>query len=172
MATIGYPAHPSNIGSTMRHWLRIAIYIGGGGLIITWIDPPAGLAQYGLILLLIVGAAYLDAWLFRPRTHRSGERNVVSLASLRQSRNRRQAGGGSGRERRVLHTVYSSAFRGDVDELLGLLRSEGLNPMMVSQAARGGGGDHLYEVRLPEREVAKARPLIQFFLVKSAKSPS
>ncbi|HKI96841.1 MAG TPA: hypothetical protein VKB51_00070 [bacterium] len=155
----------------MKLWLRIALYVGGGGLIITWINPPAGLIQYALIGLLIVGAAYLDAWLFRPDSARS-KPNVVSLASLRRSRNRQQHGGGLGRERRVLQTVYSSAYQGEVDELLGLLRSEGLNPMMVSQSARRGEAGHVYEVRLPDKEVPKARPLIQFFLLKSAKTPS
>jgi hypothetical protein len=66
----------------MRLWLRIALYVGGGGLIITWLDPPAGLAQYVLILLLIVAAAYVDSWLFRSRKGRSGQ-NVVSLSVLR-----------------------------------------------------------------------------------------
>ena len=156
----------------MKLWLRIAIYIGGGGLIITWIDPTPGFAQYGLILLLIVGAAYLDLWLFRPRLPRNADHNVVSLASLRQSRNRHPGLGGLGRERRVLQTVYSTGYQPEVDELLGLLRSEGLNPMMVSQSARRGDSGHVYEVRLPEKEVPRARPLIQFFLLKSAKSPS
>jgi hypothetical protein len=155
----------------MRLWLRIALYIGGGGLVITWLDPPAGIVRYGLILLLIVAAAYLDAWLFRGQAERP-EANVVSLASLRQSRNRRQAGLGLGRERRVLQTVFSSRFQGEVDELLGLLRAEGLNPMMVSQRPRQGEAEHRYEVRLPEKEVPKAKPLIQFFLLKTAKTPS
>jgi hypothetical protein len=155
----------------MRLWLRIALYVGGGGLIITWINPPAGVAQYALILALIVGAAYLDTWLFRPRAPRSGH-NVVSLASLRQSRNRRQTSASLVRERRVLQTVYSSAYQGEVDELLGLLRAEGLSPIMVSQNARRGDAGHVYEVRLPEKEVPKAKPLIQFFLLKSAKTPS
>lgn len=155
----------------MKLWLRIALYVGGGGLIITWINPPSGLSQYALILALIVGAAYVDAWLFRPRAGRSAH-NVVSMASLRQSRNRRQSGMGSARERHVLHTVYSSGYQGEAEELLGLLRSEGLSPMMVSQAARRGDAGHVYQVRLPEREVAKAKPLIQFFLLKSAKTPS
>lgn len=156
----------------MKLWLRIALYIGGGGLIITWIDPPAGLVQYLLIGVLILGAAYLDTLLFRPRTRRREESNIVSLATLRQSRKQRQAAGGQGRERRVLQTVYSTALRSEVDELLGLLRSEGLNPMMVSQAARREGNGHVYDVRLPEKEVPRARPLIQFFLLKSARSPS
>lgn len=158
----------------MKLWLRIAIYIGGGGLIITWIDPPSGLLQYALVGLLIVGAAYLDAWLFRPSGAASAGKgkNVISLAALRQSRNRRQAGGGMGRERRVLQTVFSSGYQNEVDELLGLLRAEGLNPMMVSQSTRREGNGHVYQVRLPEKEVPRAKPLIQFFLLKSAKSPS
>jgi hypothetical protein len=155
----------------MRLWLRIALYLGGGGLLITWIDPPAGLAQYGLIGLLIVGAAYVDAWLFRPVAERPG-RNVVSLATLRQSRNRGQAATGLGRERRTPQTIFASGVQGEVDELLHLLRSEGFNPIMVSRSAGGRESHHRYEVRLPEREVPKARPLIQFFLLKSAKTPS
>jgi len=158
----------------MKLWLRIALYLGGGGLLITWIDPPSGLLQYGLIGLLIVVAAYLDAWLFRPAAERPARagRNVVSLASLRQSRNRHQAAAGLGRERRTPQTVFSSAAQGEVDELLHLLRSEGFNPIMVSQSVGGSESRHRYEVRLPEREVPKARPLVQFFLLKSAKAPS
>jgi hypothetical protein len=156
----------------MKLWLRIALYIGGGGLIFTWIDPPAGFTRYVLILVLIVAAAYLDLWLFRPRAGRSSERNVVSLAALRQSRNRRQVGGGLGRERRVLQTVYRTPLHAEVDELLALLRSEGLNPMMVSQSVRREGNGHLYEVRLPEKEVPRAKPVIQFFQLKTAKTPS
>jgi hypothetical protein len=71
-----------------------------------------------------------------------------------------------------LQHVFSSRFQPDVDELLGLLRAEGLNPIMISQASRRGEPGHLYEVRLPEREVARARPLVQFFLLKTAKTPS
>lgn len=155
----------------MRLWLRIALYVGGGGLIITWLDPPAGLAQVALILLLIVAASYVDAWLFRPHAPRGGQ-NVVSLASLRQSRSRRASVAGLGRERRVLQTVFSSGFQPEVDELLGLLRSEGLNPIMISQASLHAEAGHEYEVRLPEREVPKARPLVQFFLLRSARTPS
>lgn len=156
----------------MNLWLRIAFYVGGGGLIVTLVDPPSGLGQYALIGLLIVAAAYIDAWLLRPRTPQGKDRNVVSLSAIRHSRNRRQTGGGLGRERRVLQTVHSSGYRNEAEELLGLLRTEGFNPMMISQSAREAGGGHLYEVRLPEKEMTRARPLIQFFLLKSAKTPS
>ena len=156
----------------MKLWLRLVLYVGGGGLIITWIDPPGGFTRSVLILVVIVGAAYCDLWLSRPRQPKWQGQNVISLTSVRRSRKRRQASGGSGRERRVLQTVYSSGYHQEVDELLGLLRAEGLNPIMVAQNRSRGGHGPIYDVRLPEKEVAKAKPLIQFFLVKTAKRPS
>ncbi len=60
-----------------------------------------------------------------------------------------------------------------MDELLHLLRAEGLRPMMVShRTGEGAGQGHQYDVRLPEGEANKARPVVQFFLLKSAKQPS
>ena len=71
-----------------------------------------------------------------------------------------------------MQAVYSSAYQQDVEELLALLRAEGLNPMMISHGVSRGRTESVYEVRLPPGEVAIARPLIQFFQVKSAKTPS
>ena len=156
----------------MKLWLRAFIYLGGGGLIILWIDPPRGLGQHLVILALIVGAAYLDHWLVRhrPSSRRGG--NVVSMHEVRHSRHRRQGPGAVERERRVPQTVFTSRLRQEVDDLLTLLRSEGMNPMMVSQQSAQGDNGAIYQVRLPEHELAKAKPLIQFFLVKTAKTPS
>lgn len=139
---------------------------------LVWIDPPGGFAQYALILLLIVGSAYVDLWFFSQRKTKWPGKNVVSLEKARQSRNRRQNPSAGNRERRILHTVYSSGFHPEVDELLNLLRAEGLNPIMVSAGSSQSEAGPVYEVRLSEKEAVKAKPLIQFFLVKSAKTPS
>lgn len=156
----------------MKLWFRFGLYLGGGGLVIMWIDPPRGLGQHLLILALIVGASYLDYWLFQSRPSYSKGGNIVSLADLRHARNRRQGTGGMSRERRVLQMVFSTRVQGEVEDLLDMLRAEGLNPMMVSQGGGMGQNGTVFEVRLPEKEVQKAKPLIQFFVVKSAKTPS
>lgn len=141
-------------------------------MILIWVNPPQGIGMHLLILALVVGFAYLDRWLFRANTAPTGQGNVVSLSAVRKSRNLRQGQGGSVRERKIFQTVYTSGLFHEVDTLLSLLRSEGLNPMMVSQKTAKGEGEAVYEVRLPEKELARAKPLIQFFLVRSAKNPS
>ena len=156
----------------MKLWVRIIIYLGGGGLILNWVEPPQGVGLHLLILALIVGFAYLDRWLFRMGSAPIDHCNVVSLNAARQSRKLRQGQGGNVRERKIFQTVYTSGLYQEVETLLSLLRAEGLNPMMVSRQAAKGEGEAVYEVRLPEKELAKAGPLIQFFLVKSAKNPS
>ena len=156
----------------MRLLVRFIVYLGGGGLILIWVQPPQGIGQHLLVLALVVGFAYLDRWLFRMGTGHIDHGNVVSLNAVRQSRNLRQGQGGAVRERKIFQTVYTSGLYQDVDTLLSLLRAEGLNPMMISQQTAKGEGDAVYEVRLPEKELARARPLIQFFLVRSAKNPS
>lgn len=156
----------------MKPWLRITIYTGGGGLLATLVDPPSGFAQFALVLLVIVGAAYMDHWLTRKRPPKWVGENVISMDSARQSRSKRHGSQTAMREKRVFQPVYSSAFHPEVQELLDLLRAEGLNPMMVSQRPSKGESSPIYEVRLPAKEVSKAKPLIQFFQVKSAKTPS
>ncbi len=156
----------------MRLLLRFIVYLGGGGLILIWVEPPQGIGLHLLILALVVGFAYLDRWLFRKGVAPIDHGNVVSLNAVRQSRNLRQGKGGTVRERKIFQTVYTSGFYHEVDTLLSLLRAEGLNPMMISQKTAKGNGETVYEVRLPEKELARAKPLIQFFLVKSAKNPS
>ena len=156
----------------MKPWLRIAMYIGGGGLLATLADPPGGFAQFALVLLVIVGAAYMDHWLTRKRPQKWMGDNVISMDSVRQSRSKRHGSQTAVREKRVFQPVYSSAFHPEVQELLELLRTEGLNPMMVSQRLSRGDSSPVYEVRLPAKEVSKAKPLIQFFQLKSAKTPS
>lgn len=156
----------------MKLWLRIIAYLGGGGMVVIWANPAPGLAQHLLILALIVGFAYLDRWMFKHSPSGAEQRNVVSLKSVRQTRSRRHGAGGAGREKRVFQTVFSSPTRHEVDHLLSLLRGEDLNPMMVSQKTTRGDSGTVYEVRLPEKEMVRAKPLIQFFLVKTAKSTS
>jgi len=155
----------------MKFWIRIFIYLGGGGLVLHWVEPSPGIGLHLLILALVVGFAYLDRWLFRVGSAPVDQGNVVSLNAVRQSRNQRTSQGGATRGRRIFQTVYTGGLYKEVDTLLTLLRAEVLNPMMISQKTAQGEDEAVYEVRLPQKEIARAKPLIQFFLVRSAKTP-
>ena len=86
-----------------------------------------------------------------------------------------QAGKGfvaSVRERKVLRPAYSSAYYSDVDALLEILRAEGMNPMMVTQNRSGSRSSSLYMIMLSEKELRRAKHLIDLYVVQSAKTPS
>ncbi len=154
----------------MNNPLRVVAYLAGGGLLLTWIDPGHGILRYALLLLLILGAACVEHLLQRRRTARADPRNVVSLSAFRRQQQRRH-GGHPGRERRVLKPVYHLAYFGEVNELLGILRAEGLNPVMVTQN-QGERSAPTYEIRLPENELQPGRPLIESYQLQSAQHPS
>jgi len=154
----------------MSFSLRVVVYLAGGGLLMTWIDPPHGLIRYGLLLALILGFAYVDHLLRRRRLSLAQRTNVVSLGQYRKQKQRRH-GGETGRERRVLRPVYHSVHFTEVDGLLAMLRAEGLHPMMVTHS-REEPNRVQYEVRLPDAEIEAAQPLIERYLMKSAQPPS
>lgn len=150
--------------------LRILVYLAGGGLLLTWIDPPGGLMRYGLLLVLILAFAVVDHLLQRKRAALAHRHNVVSLGAYRRQKQRR-SGGTPGRERRVLKPVFHSAHFAEVDALLGVLRGEGLHPVMVTQNQEEPNRA-AYEIRLPEGELKPAQPLIEQYLLRSAQHPS
>lgn len=150
---------------------RITAYLLGGGLLLTWLNPPEGLVGYLIVGALIIAFAYLDA-LLAGRSGRAGGDKVVSLKAFKARQKTRAEGGTGGRERRVLRPVYSSTFRGDVESLLQVLRAEGMNPMMVTQNRGGAKNSPFYMVMLPEKDVARAKPLIDLYTMPSARRPS
>lgn len=152
---------------------RYGLYLLGGALILTWAAPPKGLMSGALSFMLIVAGALLDHFLIkRGKMQQSSNPNVLSMSSFKASRSKRQTSPSGNRERRVLHPVFSSPFHGEVQALMNLLRSEGLSPIMLSSKAEGTLENALYEVRLPEKEVQQAKPLIMLFQIKSANKPS
>ncbi len=156
----------------MSPWMRIAGHLITGGLILTLIDPPDGIIKYGLIFAIIAGSAYLDRWLLQPRPAKLKGGNVVSLSSYRQSKERNTTSSPSFRERRSFEQIFTSGFHEDIDELLALLRSEGLNPMMVSKSHSNGDSEPVYQIHLPSHEISKARPILKFFQLKTNKKQS
>ena len=141
-----------------------------GGLVLTLVDPPNGIIKYGLIFAIIAGGAYLDRWLLQPRPSRLKGANVVSMQNYQQSRNQRLGTHGHFRERRAFEQVFTTNLHDEIQELLELLRSDGLNPMMVSESRTNG--ESVYQLHLPTQELAKARPILKFFHVKTAKNHS
>lgn len=153
--------------------LRAFIYLVAGALLVTWVSPPPGLLRYALIIGLILGAAFVDHWLRgRGRQGRSAATNVVSLLGHRRPRGRAAGGLSPFRERRGLRVVYSSAVQADADELLELLRTEGLRPIMVSQNTTFRQSPPQFEIRLPEHEARKARSLIEMFKLQAHHRPN
>ena len=151
---------------------RIGIYVVGGGLALTWLEPPEGIIRHLLVIGLILAMAYLDSFLLQQNKAQPGDPKVVSLRAFRAKRQNRPGGGGSGRERCVLRPVYNSSFYSDVDALLRILRTEGLHPLMVTHSRGGAKSTPLYMIMLPDKDVGRAKPLIDMYLVQSAKTPS
>lgn len=143
-----------------------------GGLLLTWIDPPAGLMGYVLIVGMILCFAYLEIYLSRRHRRGSNDPKVVSMSAYRAKNQRGEGFTGGSRERKMLRPAYSSAYYSDVDALLQILRDEGMNPMMVTQGRSGSQSSPEYMIMLSEKELRRAKPLIDLYVVQSAKSPS
>ena len=148
------------------------------------VNPGPGPLEWITILALIVVFAYMDSWLFpserkglihratRGVTRKSakgggrGGSNVVAFPGGRS--------GVSGRKARETPlTVFMSRNQQEAEALRALLGKQGLHPIMVSRTRE----EELevgveYEVRVPQEELARARPVVDFFLMDSAQNPS
>ena len=151
-------------------WSRIFAYPVGGGLFLTWFEPPDGALRFFLIGGMIIAFGYLDGILTRRAASSNGGR-VVSLRAFR-ARQKKRSGSAGARERRILRPVFSSAYHGEVETLLQLLRAEGMSPMMVTQNRKETRDSPFYMVMLPESEIERARPLINRYAAETAKRPS
>lgn len=151
---------------------KIGMYLICGGLLLTWIDPPAGFTGYVLIVGLILCFAYLDILLAKRNRQTGNDPKVVSMGAFRAQNQRSSGPSPGGRERRVLRPAYTSAYYAEVDALLQILRGEGLNPMMVTQNRSGSRSSPIYMIMLSEKELRRAKPMIDLYVMQSAKTPS
>ncbi|MBI4083400.1 MAG: hypothetical protein HY423_12405 [Candidatus Lambdaproteobacteria bacterium] len=154
--------------------VRMALYVGGGAAILTWIAPPDGLPKVGLILGLIVASAYLDRVLTRRARKGVSAGGVVSLGTFRNQREQKGGAAAETRGRRIPRLVFSTRYQSDAETLREMLRGAGLNPVLVMQNRGGAAGTAapVYEIRVVEAELKQARPLIDQFLARSLKKPS
>ena len=66
--------------------------------------------------------------------------------------------------------VFASPAQSEADELLQLLRNEGLRAVLVTRNATGKQATLQFEIRLPHREAKRAQPLVELFKLRAAKN--
>ena len=150
---------------------RLLIYLVSGALLVMWIAPPEGLYRYGLIIALIIVAAYVDAWTRVGRKSSPDRSNVVSLLGYRKHHHR-QGTAQQARERRSMTPVFSSQSQAEADELVQLLRGEGLRPVLVTAQSSERSFRIRYEIRLVHHEVERAQALVKWFKLRAGKHPN
>lgn len=151
---------------------RLAIYLVSGALLVMWVAPPEGLYRYALIVALIIVAAYLDAWSRGGRKSKPDRSNVVSLLGYRKHHPRPHPGPAGARERRTMSPVFASYHQAESDELMQLLRGEGLRPVLVTAHAPDRSNRIRYEIRLAHHEAERAQALVKWFKLRAGKHPN
>ena len=150
--------------------MRALVYLVSGSLLAMWIAPPQGIIRYGMIILMIVAAAYIDSWLRGWLKSGASPSNVVSLFGHQQERKKPSSPRASSRERSGMKLVFASQALSEADELLHLLRNEGLHAVLVTRNATGKQATLQFEIRLPQREAKRAQPLVELFKLRAAKN--
>jgi len=91
---------------------------------------------------------------------------VVKLDAFRAKR-RRPGSPSHGRpERRPPRPLYHTPQQSEAEGLLAMLRAKGLNPIMVTRKSAGADSPVMYEVRLPEPELARGKSLISQYIAR------
>jgi hypothetical protein len=157
----------------MRFALRLGGYVVGGGTLLAWANLPVGPARWVAILLYIVAAAYLDNLLtsrLGARTRRGAvdSSGVVKLDAFRAKRRGAGAHGHGRPERRPPRPLFDTPQQSEAEGLLAVLRAKGLNPIMVTGKTAGADSPVLYEVRLPEPELVRAKSLISQYIARKS----
>ena len=139
--------------------LHIILYLSGGGLILSWLNPAEGMARFalipGVILLLAVAHSALNQGKY-------SSQGVVSLKAF-QSGKRKDQKANAVKDRRVLQMVFHTFYYEEVEQLVQIMRDKGLRPMMVTQSKTGDFGEPLYQIMLPEAEVRRGQALTERF---------
>ncbi len=157
----------------MSFALRFGGYVIGGGALLAWANPPAGPLHWVAVLLYIVAAAYADTLLIhpegaRPRRTVADAGGVVKLDGFRAKRRGGIPHGHGRPERRPPRALFSTLQQSDAEGLLAVLRAKGLTPIMVTRKTAGTDSPVMYEVRLPEPELVRAKLLISQYVARTS----
>jgi len=150
---------------------RLAIYLVSGALLMMWIAPPESLYRYGLIVAWIMVAAYVDAWTRGWRKSPPERGNVVQMPGHRRAVHRPGGTLQALRERRSMALVFGAHSQAEAEELAGLLRGEGLHPVVVTSQIPDSSRIR-FQIRLPPREAERAQAMIKWFRLKAGKHPN
>jgi hypothetical protein len=151
---------------------RLLIYLVSGALLVMWIAPPEGLYRYGLIVALIIVAAYVDTWTRARRSTKPDRSNVVSLLGYRKHHHRQTPAQQALRERRSMTPVFASHSQAEAEELAQLLRGEGLRPVLVTAQSSDRPHRIRFEIRLAQPESERAQALVKWFKLRAGKHPN
>lgn len=149
---------------------RLVLYLFSGALFITWIAPPEGLSRYALIVALIIIGAYADAWSRGGREAAPDRANVVPMLGYRK--HHRASSTFQARERRSMAPVFSSHSQTEADELVHLLREEGLRPVLVTAHTSDRPHRIRFEIRLTHHEAERSQALVKWFRLKAERHPN
>ena len=139
--------------------LQIILYLGSGGMILTWLNPQEGMSRFALIPLVILMLSVVHSMLDRGQ---SAAKSVVSLKAF-QSGKRKDDKTATGKERKPLQMVFHTFFYEEVEQLVQTMRDKGLHPMMVTQSKTGDFGEPVYQIMLPEAEARRGQGLAERF---------
>jgi len=149
---------------------QIGLYLGGGGLLLSWLNPPEGLGKVmmvgGVILLLALIHNMLN-----PGS--AGMRVANEVASMKQYRTEKKKTAQEAeptRDKNKLQSVFHTFSYDEVEQLVEIMRAKGLRPMMVTQSKTGDFGEPVYQIMLPEAEVKRGKALAKRFPVKTQQS--
>ena len=155
----------------MAFALRFGGYIGGGGLLLALMNPPVGPVRWLIAILYIIAASYLDMLFTGGQMGASrtrGNEGVVRMDAYRAGKRSAGGQGGNKPERRVPRHLFETEHQVEAEGLLTLLRGKGLHPIMVTRRTPDSAAPVMFEVRLPEPELARAKSLMSQFIARKS----
>ena len=160
----------------MTYFLRMLVYVLGGGALLAWLQPSHGLVE-GLAIVALIGVCAAVDSLVAGAALRQTKHAVRGRKAAPGQRRTAPSGPSSGwgqarnpAEKRTLRLLFTTSSLEEAEALIAELRERKLHPMLATQ--RGGANEAAigYEVRLPEVEWQRGHPVMARFPPRMAKS--
>ena len=144
-------------------------YVLAGGALMAVVNPHGGILSWGLILLLILAFSYVDARWAGGLSGGGAQGKVVRLGRPpEQSR----IFFTPPKEKRVLVLAYSSGNPVVANDVIALLRKQGLAPVLVTENEASRPEGIRYNVLVPQQQAPKAQALIESVRQQKSEAPS
>ena len=145
--------------------LKGIIYLGSGGALLAWTEPPPGWGTLLVGVLLILTMSYLDYILGKGTAETPSFSPGQSSPTSRGKKGSTQAPP----DRKAPHAVFESQDQEQVQTMIKVLREEGFHPILVVRNSSDTPPETWYQVRLPKTETTKAKPIIALFEAESSR---